>query len=312
VGASRDQKGQIIKTEVIRDYASENNIDIGVPEPIIRRSDPLDSAAGAHIPAQGDIELFVDRQNRIVYKVGTEDRLPKYKQDYLALTIARKAGVTVPKPIAEPAMYDDYLVYASEYIDHDPFGSPAPEATGKLLAALHEIKVDTFEIATSRLGKLANFVLTQCEISEQTRESIEERCLPCIEVVTQDMERNNILVHGDVHLGNVLPTIPRPTLIDFEDSGTGSPLWDLAVLVQSANRFGLDSAWVETCLQSWRQASGKELTQEKLVSYVDWRYWYGALSMFKRTQQEVNLKPELQTRLKWVHDPTDQSKWTRC
>ena len=301
-----------MKTEVIREYAREHNIDLGVPEPIIRRSDPLDTAAGAHIPAQGDIELFVDHQNKIVYKVGTEDRLPKYKQDYRALTVAYNAGVSVPKPIAEPTVYGQYLVYGSEYIDHDPYGSPTPEATGETLAALHDIKVDSFEIATSKLGRLASFVLTQCEISEQTRESIEERCLPCITVVTQDMKNNNILIHGDLHLGNVLPTIPRPTLIDFEDSGKGSPLWDLAVLVQSANRFGLDPAWVETCLQSWEHASDIDLPKDMLGEYVDWRYWYGALSMIKRTQQEPNLLPELQTRLKWVHNPTDQSKWTRC
>ncbi len=301
-----------MKAEVIREYASQQNIELGLPEPVIRRRDPLDAAAGAHIPAQGDIELFVDRQNRIVYKVGTEDRLPKYKQDYRALTIAHNAGIAVPKPVAEPAICGNYLVYASEYIDHDPYASPTPEATGETLAALHEIKVDTLEIATSKLEKLAIFVLTQCEISELTRESIEERCIPCIEVVTRDMESNNMLVHGDVHLGNVLPTMPRPTLIDFEDSGKGSPLWDLAVLVQSANRFGLDPTWVETCLESWQQANSKELPQETLGSYVDWRYWYGALSLIIRTQQEENLVPELQTRLKWVHNPTDQSRWTRC
>lgn len=301
-----------MKTEVIREYAYENNIDLGVPEPIVRRSDPLDTAAGAHIPAQGDIELFVDSQNSIVYKVGTEDRLPKYQQDYRALTVAHNAGIAVPKPIAGPAMYGNYLVYASEYIEHDPYGSPAPEAAGETLAALHEIQASSFETATSKLGRLASFVLTRCEISEQTRESVEERCLPCIEIVTQDMRDNNVLVHGDVHLGNVLPTVPRPTLIDFEDSGKGSPLWDLAVLVQSASRFGLDPAWVETCLQSWQQASGKELPPEELAAYVDWRYWYGALSMIKRTRQEENLLPELQTRLKWVHNPTDHSKWTRC
>lgn len=99
---------------------------------------------------------------------------------------------------------------------------------------------------------------------------------------------------------------------DFEDSGKGSPVWDLAFLVQSANRFGLDHAWVETCLQSWQQASHKELPRETLTAYVDWKYWCGALSMIKRAQQEENPIPELQTRLKWVHNPTDKSKWTRC
>lgn len=301
-----------MKTEIIRQYALENNLEIGVPKPIVRRGDPLDAAAGAHIPAQGDIELFVDQQNKVVYKVGTKDRLFKYQQDYKALTIASNAGVAVPKPKAEPSIQGDYLVYASEYIEHNPFSSPCPETTGETLAALHELTVVSFETATSKLATLADFVLTQCQITEKTRESIEERCLPCIEFVTQDMEGNNLLVHGDVHLGNILPTKPRPTLIDFEDSGKGSPLWDIAVLVQSASRFGLDPAWVDKCLRSWQQSSGKELQQETLGSYVDWRYWYGALSMIKRTQQKENLFPELQTRLKWVHNPTDQSKWTRC
>lgn len=301
-----------MKTEVIRKYANDYNIDLGVPVPIIRRSDPLDKAAGAHIPTQGDVELFVDYNNKIVYKVGTEDKLPKYKQDYRAITVAYNAGIAVPKPIAEPVLYGQYLVYGSEYIDHDPYGSPKPEEAGETLAALHDIKVDSFETATSKLEKLASFVLTRCEISNQTRESIEERCAPCIELVKQDMENNNILVHGDVHLGNILPTNPRPTLIDFEDSGKGSPLWDLAVLVQSANRFGLDPSWVEACLRSWEHSIGKDLDAETLEAYVDWRYWYGALSMIKRARQGKDLESELNIRLKWVHSPTDQSKWSRC
>jgi hypothetical protein len=301
-----------MKTEVINEYANENNIDLGALEPIIRRNDPLDSAAGAHIPEQGDVELFVDKQNGIVYKVGTEDRLPKYEQDYRSLTIAHNAGVAVPRPIAEPALYDNYLVYASEYINHDPYASPTPEATGETLAALHEIKVDISDTATSKLDKLVNFVLTKTEISEQIREAIEERCLPTVELVKQDMKNNNSLVHGDLHLGNVLPTLPIPTLIDFEDSGRGSPIWDMAVLVQSANRFGLDPNWLDSCLQAWQHASNKELPKDLLVSYVNWRYWYGALSMIKRSVQGQNLESELETRLKWVNNPIDQSKWTRC
>jgi fructosamine-3-kinase len=204
-----------MKTEAIRQYASEHNLDLGVPEPILRRSDPLDAAAGAHIPVQGNVELFVDRQNKIVYKVATEDRLPKYIQDYQTLTVAYNAGVTVPMPIAESAVCGDYLVYATEYVDHDPYGSPAPEATGELLAALHGIRAETFRPAISKLGSLANFVLTECDLTAQTQESIEARCLPCIEVVTEDMKHNDSLVHGDVHLGNVLSTEPCPTLIDF-------------------------------------------------------------------------------------------------
>ncbi len=301
-----------MKTELINEYATDNNIEIDLIEPIVRRSDPLDTAAGAHIPAQGDIELFVDRHNQIVYKLGTKDRLSKYAQDFRALKIAKDAGISVPSPIAEPAIYDDYIVYASEYIDHDPYDSPSPIATGRLLAGLHEIKVDSFQVATSKLGKLAHFVLEQCDISDLTRRSVLDRCLPCIEVVTNDMEHNNSLVHGDVHLGNILPTLPTPTLIDFEDSGKGSPLWDLAVLVQSATRFGLDAGWVKICLQSWQQTSGKELSKDELAKYVDWRYWYGCLSMIKRSQQGEDLETELHTRLKWVYDPTDRTKWNRC
>ncbi len=301
-----------MKTKIIQQYTLEHKLPFNTVEPIIRRQDPLDTAAGAHIPGQGDIELFVDHKNKVVYKVGTADRLTSYLVDYSVTVLAHNSGLNVAKPLAKPSQYGDYVVYATSYMQHDPNGSPSPRTAGRALARLHSIQAKGIRTAISELGELAAFVLNNCTLSPKERRAIETRCLDCIDLVTSDMSSKTTLVHGDLHLGNILPTAADPTLIDFEAAGSGSPLWDLAVLVQSSSRFGLDIAWVNNFLESWQTESGQVINPKLLKAYVDWRLWYGVLSMLKRDHLDIGDAKELQVRRKWLNDPSDQSKWTRC
>lgn len=66
---------------------------------ITRRMDPLDKAAGAHIPQQGEIDVFVDHINDVVYKVGPSDKLPKYIIDWRVSMLAHRKGVKVALPV---------------------------------------------------------------------------------------------------------------------------------------------------------------------------------------------------------------------
>lgn len=299
--------------EIIRQFAADCGLSLDEVIPISRRADPLDKAAGAHIPDQGDINLYVDLANASVYKLGPAEKLPKYQTDYLASQLALEHNLSVTPPLAQPRVYGHLAIYATRYIPHKYDDSADPAATGQLLARLHQVETQKrLPVATSRLKQLAEAVLGLDDTTIVIKRAIEQRCLPLVEKVSDHMDQHDRLLHGDLHLGNVLPTYPNPTLTDFEDSGRGSPLWDLAVLVQSATRFGLDRGWARTCLDNWKETIGQNIADGQLEEYVDWRYWYGVLSMIKRVDQGRGNKRELGIRLRWLLDPTDRSKWTRC
>lgn len=46
------------------------------------------------------------------------------------------------------------------------------------------------------------------------------------------------VVHGDAHLGNVIPSPAGPVLCDFDSSGIGPPEWDLIPVAVGVVRFG--------------------------------------------------------------------------
>ncbi|WP_104479466.1 aminoglycoside phosphotransferase family protein [Actinokineospora auranticolor] len=46
------------------------------------------------------------------------------------------------------------------------------------------------------------------------------------------------LVHGDAHLGNLIPAAGGPVLCDFDSSCLGPPEWDLTPLAVGVSRFG--------------------------------------------------------------------------
>jgi hypothetical protein len=47
-----------------------------------------------------------------------------------------------------------------------------------------------------------------------------------------------VLLHGDAHLGNVIPALSGPVLCDFDSSSVGPPEWDLTPLAVGVVRFG--------------------------------------------------------------------------
>lgn len=297
--------------DALAKYLNSQNITEANLKLAVRRADPLDKAAGAHIAQQGDIDVFVDDLNAIIYKVGPLDKLPKYLVDWRVSNLAHQNGVKVASPITKPKSFGGKAIYATELVPNKYNTSPTPQSVAKVLNNLHSVTASTnIPIATSNLRSLALKVMQDNKTPLSLKLAIKQRALPCIGFVEKDMQKHSTLVHGDTHLGNILVTKPTPTLIDFEDAGRGSPLWDIAVLVQSATRFGLNNVWLKQMVKTWLESS--VVSDDNLQSYIDWRCWYGVLSMYIRVQEGRGDSKELQTRMRWVKDPSDKSKWKRC
>ena len=277
---------------------------------IERRADRLDAQAGAHMEEQGDVRVLHDPQRALVLKSGPLEATGKFWRQAIVSLMVQTAGISAAKLQTLPYVKDGRIEYLSQYVDHDPRGSSSPEQAADLLVQLHAITLPkSYPLATSNLEAVAQQVVKHPECSPDLAQIIEGRCLDLVERVSADMDQYSTMVHGDLHLGNILPTQPQPTLIDFEHAGRGSPLCDLATIYHGSRRFGLDQTWADAFISAYANSSGQSLAM--LPDYTDWRNWYGALSMWLRVKAGRGDEQELARRLSWVYNETDGQKWKR-
>ncbi|WP_156755430.1 aminoglycoside phosphotransferase family protein [Actinokineospora pegani] len=115
-------------------------------------------------------------------------------------------------------------------------------------------------------------------------------------------------VHGDAHLGNLIPSPSGPVLCDFDSSGVGPPEWDLIPFALGVLRFG-DAAtdYRELCaaygfdVTAW---SGfpvlREVRELKLIT-----------SVLPIMVSSPEVRPELLRRLRDFRAGDTSAQWTR-
>lgn len=133
-------------------------------------------------------------------------------------------------------------------------GRPNPEALGRTVRALQQIEVSAVHACGMALPDLQRVE----DIVEHVRRqacagSISDRdghmLLRCAQRLGTELAANEhryggdrLLVHGDLHLGNVLATLTGCVLCDTDELGRGSRDWDLAFLVDPGRRSSLTKA----------------------------------------------------------------------
>ncbi len=123
-----------------------------------------------------------------------------------------------------------------------PAVGPAPDGAdlAGILRTLHGLPIPeaTFP-AWDPLSDLRNRLADTTELSAADRSFLERRC---DELDAAAAELNFVLppsvVHGDAHVGNVIPGPAGPVLCDFDSCCVGPPEWDLVPMAVSAVRFG--------------------------------------------------------------------------
>jgi hypothetical protein len=115
-------------------------------------------------------------------------------------------------------------------------------------------------------------------------------------------------VHGDAHLGNLIPGPGGPVLCDFDSSGVGPPEWDLIPFAVGVLRFGESAADFRELSQAYGfDVTGwsgfpvlREVRELKLITSV--------LPIMRSTPQ---VRPELLRRLRDFRAGDTSAQWAR-
>ncbi len=116
---------------------------------------------------------------------------------------------------------------------------------GVLLRRLHSLPAPAFELPRwSPLEDVRERIADAEELSGADREFLEER-VAALEVRLADLPTvlPEGVVHGDAHLGNLIPSPDGPVICDFDSTSVGPREWDLSTLPVGVARFGHPSRW---------------------------------------------------------------------
>jgi len=114
------------------------------------------------------------------------------------------------------------------------------------------------------------------------------------------------LVHGDPT--NVIVTADGPVLIDFDLSGVGPALWDVASVVVRHRRFGLSGDHVEAFHAAYGLDTGAHGIVEEFLRVRELLDCSFVLTLIGSHDTEAH--DELDVRLRALRDPSDRSRWT--
>ncbi|GLZ41297.1 aminoglycoside phosphotransferase family protein [Actinokineospora sp. NBRC 105648] len=115
-------------------------------------------------------------------------------------------------------------------------------------------------------------------------------------------------VHGDAHLGNLIPAAAGPVLCDFDSSCVGPPEWDLTPLAVGVRRFGEPAARYRELAEGYGfDVAGwagfpvlREVRELKLIT-----------SVLPIMNSSPEVRPELLRRLRDFRTGDTSARWSR-
>jgi hypothetical protein len=128
-----------------------------------------------------------------------------------------------------------------------PQGGPPPTGgdLARLLRQLHGLPMPPFELpGWAPLDDVRRRLADAEELNAADRRFLEERCAEAQARLDElEFPLPAGVLHGDAHLGNLIPTTDGPVLCDFDSSCFGPPEWDLTPLPVGVRRFGHPRPW---------------------------------------------------------------------
>ncbi|NGP57418.1 aminoglycoside phosphotransferase family protein [Paenibacillus thiaminolyticus] len=178
-------------------------------------------------PMKSGLEAEVTRINvggfQCVLKVWNRDSKPDVRNQYMLLEAFYNRGLPVSKPYGWGLDRDENSVLLTSFD-----GSPIEKANQPLLKALAEMLTRLHRIP---LQDIDEFALPKHDFISYFYPGIEEH-VDLRDVLVQLVEcadmKQDCLIHGDFHIGNVLEAEGKYTIIDWTNGQLGDPRYDMA------------------------------------------------------------------------------------
>ncbi|QFZ23936.1 phosphotransferase family protein [Saccharothrix syringae] len=180
---------------------------------------------------------------------------------------------------------------------------------GRLLRTLHSLPEPGFELpAWAPLDDVRRRIADAEELADDDRRFLEERAAELAERLA-DL-RTALppgVVHGDAHLGNLIPGPSGPVICDFDSTGIGPREWDLSTLPIGVARFGHPAEW------------HRQLADEYGFDVVTWpgftllrqvRELKLTTSVLPIMRSHPDVGPELKARLRTLRVGDTTTRWT--
>lgn len=141
--------------------------------------------------------------------------------------------------VPQPVSFDGYVATIWEAVPPGGKRSRGRDL-GKLLRRIHDLPSPGHWLphwrpladVAARIGEATGLAPADLAFLQERHDEVAER-LARLEFPSQPA-----LVHGDAHLGNLIPGPAGPVLCDFDSSSYGPPEWDLTPLAVGVVRFG--------------------------------------------------------------------------
>ena len=148
-------------------------------------------------------------------------------------------AVRLVSDVPQPVHVGDYLATVWHAV---PPGRrrPTTKDLAALLHQLHELPRPPFALPSwEPLDDVRRRLGDAEELDPADRLFLEDRCAELTErLTTLDFPLDACVVHGDAHLGNLVPSPKGPVFCDFDSTCVGPPEWDLTPVPVGLQRFG--------------------------------------------------------------------------
>ncbi|HJP76826.1 MAG TPA: aminoglycoside phosphotransferase family protein [Pseudonocardiaceae bacterium] len=211
--------------------------------------------------------------------------------------------------VEQPVRVGDYL---ATVWDEVPTVSrkPTTRDLATMLRNLHELPRPAFDLpGWAPLDDVARRIADAEELSDDDREFLaQRRDALAAQLTALEYPLPPAVVHGDAHLGNLIPGPDGPVLCDFDSTSWGPPEWDLTPVLVAQQRFGGSARESRTLLRAY----GFDVTQwpgfEVLRQVRELKLVTSVLPILR---SNPDVAPELHRRLASVRSGDVGARWSR-
>ncbi|MGH4018653.1 MAG: phosphotransferase enzyme family protein [Pseudonocardiaceae bacterium] len=178
----------------------------------------------------------------VVRLVTLPSYVPRAELAVMAATWFARHGVPAIRLVGgidQPVRVGGYVATVWEAVP--PVGPPPGGVDlARMLRMLHGLPVPEGSLPSwDPLADFINRLADATELATEDRGFLQRRCDELAAALTElHFPLPRAVLHGDAHLGNVIPGPDGPLLCDFDSCCIGPPEWDLTPMAVSAVRFG--------------------------------------------------------------------------